>query len=92
MLDRRRIRQLSRRESAALDERTPGSEAMFRRARRSAQRGGSCIAVVATDVPLSFAQLSRVARRAGLGVTRTGEALPRDDLLNLLASHRRLER
>jgi glutamate-1-semialdehyde 2,1-aminomutase len=34
MLDRRRIRQLSERESAALDERTRGSAAMFRRARR----------------------------------------------------------
>ena len=34
MLDLRRIRQLSERESAALDERTPGSAAMFRRARR----------------------------------------------------------
>ena len=33
MLDLRRIRQLSERESAALDERTPGSAAMFRRAR-----------------------------------------------------------
>jgi glutamate-1-semialdehyde 2,1-aminomutase len=34
MLDRGRIRELSARESAALDERTPASEAMFRRARR----------------------------------------------------------
>ena len=29
---------------------------------------GSCIAVVATDAPLSSAQLTRVARRAGLGL------------------------
>jgi D-aminopeptidase len=33
---------------------------------------GSCIAVVATDAPLGSAQLSRVARRAGLGLARTG--------------------
>jgi D-aminopeptidase len=33
---------------------------------------GSCIAVVATDAPLSPDQLSRLARRAGLGLARTG--------------------
>jgi D-aminopeptidase len=33
---------------------------------------GSCIAVVATDAPLSSPQLTRVARRAGLGLARTG--------------------
>ena len=33
---------------------------------------GSCIAVVATDAPLSSAQLERVARRCGLGLARTG--------------------
>src|SRR3954470_2844187 len=33
---------------------------------------GSCIAVVATDAPLDAAQLQRVARRAGLGLARTG--------------------
>ena len=33
---------------------------------------GSCIVVVATDAPLSPAQLARVARRAGLGLGRTG--------------------
>jgi D-aminopeptidase len=39
-----------------------------------AERGpaGSCIAVVATDAPLGSAQLTRVARRAGLGLARTG--------------------
>jgi D-aminopeptidase len=37
-----------------------------------ARPGGSCIAVVATDVPLSSAQATRVARRAGLGLARTG--------------------
>ena len=33
---------------------------------------GSCIVVVATDAPLPSAQLERVARRAGLGLARTG--------------------
>jgi D-aminopeptidase len=33
---------------------------------------GSCIAVVATDAPLDSATLSRLARRAGLGLARTG--------------------
>jgi D-aminopeptidase len=33
---------------------------------------GSCIAVVATDAPLGPAELTRVARRAGLGLARTG--------------------
>ncbi len=37
--------------------------------RRSA---GSCIVVVAVDAPLSHHQLERVARRAGLGLARTG--------------------
>jgi D-aminopeptidase len=34
--------------------------------------GGSCIAVVATDAPVSPATLERLARRAGLGLARTG--------------------
>ncbi len=33
---------------------------------------GSCIAIVATDAPLEPSQLERVARRAGLGLARTG--------------------
>jgi D-aminopeptidase len=33
---------------------------------------GSCIAVVATDAPLDSATLERLARRAGLGLARTG--------------------
>jgi D-aminopeptidase len=33
---------------------------------------GSCIAIVATDAPLEPAQLERLARRAGLGLARTG--------------------
>jgi D-aminopeptidase len=34
--------------------------------------GGSCIAVVATDAPLTPSQLERLARRAGLGLARAG--------------------
>ncbi len=33
---------------------------------------GSCIAVLATDAPLGSRQLERLARRAGLGLARTG--------------------
>jgi D-aminopeptidase len=33
---------------------------------------GSCIAVVATDAPLAHSQLERIARRAGLGLARSG--------------------
>ena len=33
---------------------------------------GSCIVVVATDAPLGAADLARVARRAGLGLARSG--------------------
>ena len=36
------------------------------------QPAGSCIAVVATDAPLGSADLARIARRAGLGLARTG--------------------
>jgi D-aminopeptidase len=36
--------------------------------------GGSCIAVVATDAPLTPHQLERLARRAGLGLARAGSA------------------
>lgn len=34
--------------------------------------GGSCIGVVATDIPLDARQLERVARRVGLGLARVG--------------------
>ena len=33
---------------------------------------GSCIAIVATDAPLAAADLARLARRAGLGLARSG--------------------
>jgi D-aminopeptidase len=38
----------------------------------SAPPAGSCIAVVATDAPLTPPQLERLARRAGLGLARAG--------------------
>ena len=38
----------------------------------AAPPAGSCIVVVATDAPLGSAQLERLARRAGLGLARTG--------------------
>jgi D-aminopeptidase len=47
----------------------PGGDAPGSEGRTPA---GSCIAVVATDAPLGTAQLERVARRAGLGLARTG--------------------
>lgn len=34
--------------------------------------GGSCLGVVATDIPLDARQLERVARRVGLGLARMG--------------------
>jgi D-aminopeptidase len=36
------------------------------------RRAGSCIAIVATDAPLGSGRLTRLARRAGLGLARTG--------------------
>jgi D-aminopeptidase len=36
------------------------------------RHAGSCIVVVATDAPLAHQQLTRLARRAGLGLARTG--------------------
>ena len=42
------------------------------RRRNEESESGSCIAVVATDAPLSGHELGRVARRAGLGLARTG--------------------
>ena len=35
-------------------------------------RGGSCLGVVVTDIPLDARQLQRVARRVGLGLARVG--------------------
>jgi D-aminopeptidase len=39
---------------------------------RSAPPAGSCIVVVVTDAPLDAAACARLARRAGLGLARTG--------------------
>jgi D-aminopeptidase len=39
---------------------------------RGGRDGGSCIVVVATDAPLLGPALERLARRAGLGLARTG--------------------
>lgn len=39
---------------------------------------GSCIVVLATDAPLDAAQLGRLARRAGLGLARTGSVAHHD--------------
>ncbi len=39
---------------------------------RSSPGGGSCMIVIATDAPLSARNLERVARRAVLGLARTG--------------------
>jgi D-aminopeptidase len=41
-------------------------------AARSRGDAGSCIGVVATDIPLDARQLTRVARRVGLGLARVG--------------------
>jgi len=38
----------------------------------AASKDGSIVVVVATDAPLSSAQLERMARRAGVGLARTG--------------------
>jgi D-aminopeptidase len=37
--------------------------------------GGSCMIVIATDAPLTSRQLGRLARRAFLGLARTGSVL-----------------
>ena len=43
-----------------------------RTAAPSLDTGGSCIGVVVTDIPLDARQLTRVARRVGLGLARVG--------------------
>jgi hypothetical protein len=110
MLDRRRIRQLGARESATLDERTPASAAMFRRAER-VLAGGVASSFQAREPwpiygedldPLFSATVDATeeavlnalwyAKRTEGREGRVVEALPHDDVLGLLAAHRRLER
>jgi D-aminopeptidase len=50
----------------------PVGELLDERPDEAPAPGGSCIAVVATDAPLTPPQLERLARRAGLGLARAG--------------------
>ncbi len=50
----------------------PVGELLDERPDEAPSPGGSCIAVVATDAPLTPPQLERLARRAGLGLARAG--------------------
>jgi D-aminopeptidase len=50
----------------------PIGELLDERPDEAPDPGGSCIAVVATDTPLTPPQLERLARRAGLGLARAG--------------------
>ena len=50
----------------------PVGQLLDERPDEAAGPGGSCIAVLATDAPLAPQQLERLARRAGLGLARTG--------------------
>ena len=47
-------------------------DASAERSAKADEDPGSCIVVVATDAPLGPLQLQRLARRAGLGLARTG--------------------
>ena len=49
-----------------------GSDAAMWEPAPTLDTGGSCLGVVVTDVPLDARQLSRVARRVGLGLARVG--------------------
>ncbi len=57
-------------ESLTVDGRKVGSS-IFRIAPPEDEQG-SVIAVIATDIPLTERQLKRIARRASVGITRTG--------------------
>ena len=67
-----------RRAAAADDRRRPGRPAAAasggdrRRSAAARPPAGSCITVVVTDAPLDSLACSRLARRAGLGLARTG--------------------
>jgi L-aminopeptidase/D-esterase-like protein len=49
-----------------------GLDLLYSQEGRRMQSGGSIIVVVATDVPLLSSQLSRIAKRAALGLGRVG--------------------
>lgn len=50
----------------------PIGEAIYQKLSEDAPDKGSCIIVVATDLPLSSRQLRRVIKRAGVGLARNG--------------------
>jgi D-aminopeptidase len=50
----------------------PVGQLLHERPDEAPEPGGSCIAVLATDAPLTPPQLERLARRAGLGLARSG--------------------
>jgi D-aminopeptidase len=50
----------------------PVGQLLDERPDEAPEPGGSCIAVLATDAPLTPPQLERLARRAGLGLARAG--------------------
>jgi D-aminopeptidase len=52
----------------------PVGELLDERPDQAPEPAGSCIAVLATDAPLTPLQLERLARRAGLGLARAGSA------------------
>ena len=70
--DRRRARAGQLRRAGRAARRRRAVHRSSRRPRPGRDPAGSCIAVVATDAPLDAATLERVARRAGLGLARTG--------------------
>jgi D-aminopeptidase len=60
-------------EQLRLGGRLVGEELLAdRNAAPTLDRGGSCLGVVVTDIPLDARQLQRVARRVGLGLARLG--------------------
>jgi D-aminopeptidase len=50
----------------------PVGQLLDERPDEAPEPGGSCIAVLATDAPLTPPQIERLARRAGLGLARAG--------------------
>lgn len=57
----------------ALSRWRPGAEKSME-SEEDSTAGGSCMMVLATDAPLSSRQLTRLARRAPLGLARTGSS------------------